>query len=120
MRAEWPLVGRSRELAALRDALARPGGAGAILVGAPGVGKTRLATAVLEAAAQNGIVTERVTATEATASLPFGALASLLPPRSLGDRIDLLRHAADTIAARGAGHTVVLMIDDAHLLDSGS
>ena len=49
MKLSWPLVGRVQELIACERALGVTGG-GVVLVGAPGVGKTRLAREVLIAA----------------------------------------------------------------------
>ena len=43
MLAEWPLIGRRRELAHLRSLTADPRSRGAMLAGPAGVGKTRLA-----------------------------------------------------------------------------
>jgi hypothetical protein len=74
----WRLVGRREELR--RIARARHEGAGGVvLVGQPGVGKTRLAAEVLVEADQDGLATARAIATQAAAAIPLGALAPLLP-----------------------------------------
>ena len=51
-----------------------------MLSGAAGVGKTRLATELLEYAADQGWATQRAVGTRAVAGVPFGAFAHLLPP----------------------------------------
>ena len=45
----WPLIGRDLELEALSEALGDPACAGVGLIGAAGVGKTRLAAEVAKA-----------------------------------------------------------------------
>jgi DNA-binding CsgD family transcriptional regulator len=118
----WPLVGRDRELGRIATAMDRPPPAGAVLVGAAGVGKTRLAMEALQQARGRGATVEWVTATEAAASIPFGPVAHLLPStrEDTASLLDLLRHAADSLAARAQGGRVVLGVDDAHLLDHAS
>ena len=99
-------------------ALRRDGGGGVVVVGEPGVGKTRLAVEALAQAEAAGAVTTRVAATRAAAAIPLGALAPLLP--ELGEGVNPL------IAGRGALRTLagdqplVLLVDDAHLLDDVS
>src|SRR4051812_14145077 len=126
MAADWPLIGRSSELAQVLDCVAGPSAGAIVVAGAPGVGKTRLANEARRRAEANGLPTARATASRAAASIPFGALAPLLPrSESLVDgRLDLLRRAADWMADRAAPvagsdgeRRLVLFIDDAHLLD---
>ena len=116
----WPLVGRSTELERV-TALHVSGRGAVMLAGAAGVGKTRLATECLSRAEARGNVVLRVSATSATAKLPFGAFASLLPemPES-GDLAVILRQAVRSITEQGDGAPVALMVDDAHLLDDSS
>jgi DNA-binding CsgD family transcriptional regulator len=118
----WPLVGRREELAVVRDFLVRPGCAGVVVAGAAGVGKTRLATEALHAAEAAGAATAWATATRAAASIPFGALAHLLPEpdASTRTRLALLRRAGRELRERAAGKQLVLAVDDAHLLDEAS
>jgi DNA-binding CsgD family transcriptional regulator len=118
----WPLVGRREELSVVREFLERPGCAGVVVAGAPGVGKTRLATEALRAAEAAGAATAWVTATRAAASIPFGALAHLLPEpdASTRTRLALLRRAGRELRERAAGRRLVLAVDDAHLLDEAS
>jgi DNA-binding CsgD family transcriptional regulator len=118
----WPLVGRREELAVVRDFLERPGCAGVVVAGAAGVGKTRLATEAVRAAESAGAATAWATATRAAASIPFGALAHLLPEpdASTRTRLALLRRAGRDLRECAAGRRLVLAVDDAHLLDEAS
>ncbi|GAA1286807.1 helix-turn-helix transcriptional regulator [Saccharothrix xinjiangensis] len=98
----WPFTGRAAELAAVRRALR---GAGLVVAGPAGVGKTRL----LEEAAPGRVVR----ATSASRGIPLGALAPLLPDDPAQGPA-LLRQARE--ALRGG----VVAVDDAHLLDDAS
>ncbi|MDQ3885932.1 MAG: ATP-binding protein, partial [Actinomycetota bacterium] len=122
MTLRWELVGRGEELELLRAALADVGTRGAALSGAPGVGKTRLATELLEHAADQGWATQWAVGNRAVASVPFGAFAHLLPP---GDDIatsspEVLRRVGDELRRRSNNRPLALGVDDAHLLDGAS
>ncbi|MDP1804129.1 MAG: AAA family ATPase, partial [Acidimicrobiales bacterium] len=122
MLTSWPLVGRSCELEWLADVLAGGEHFAVILAGRAGVGKTRLASEWLAVAEARGRATARIKAGQSARLLPFGALASLLPGAS-GPSVepaDMLRRARDDIVALGEGRPLVLLVDDAHLLDDAS
>ncbi|WP_431899747.1 LuxR C-terminal-related transcriptional regulator [Nonomuraea sp. bgisy101] len=103
MAGSWPFAGRAAELAEIRSA-----GAGLVVVGAPGVGKSRLV-----AQAVGGLDDVAwVRATAAAAELPLGAFGPLLP--STPPAGNPLGWAADAVRAP------VLVVDDAHLLDAAS
>lgn len=106
----WPLTGRDRELRLIFEALARTGGV--VLAGAAGVGKSRLAR---EAA---GSEPRWLVASDSAREIPLGAFASLLRPdeEAVGD-LSMLHAAA---AALRGNHDQLLVVDDAHLLDSVS
>jgi hypothetical protein len=91
---------------------------GLILAGPAGVGKTRLALETLAVAGQND-VTRWIAATKVTRSIPLGALAPLLPAAlpAVGDGVNLLRVAGDSLLATAGEGRLVLGVDDAHLLD---
>src|SRR5437899_1323560 len=118
----WPLMGRREELALFEQALATSGMSGVVFAGAAGVGKTRLAREALAAAEAKGWVARWAVATQAAASIPFGALAHLLPAVEVGvaNRVELLRGAAARLAEEAGGRRVALGVDDAHLLDDAS
>ncbi|MFD1937424.1 LuxR C-terminal-related transcriptional regulator [Nonomuraea mangrovi] len=103
MAGSWPFAGRAAELAEIRSAAA-----GLVVVGAPGVGKSRLV-----AQAVGGLDDVAwVRATAAAAELPLGAFGPLLP--STPPAGNPLGWAADAVRAP------VLVVDDAHLLDAAS
>ncbi|MET0965148.1 MAG: hypothetical protein ABWZ02_02060, partial [Nakamurella sp.] len=54
-------------------------GAGAVIAGEAGVGKTALAAEVADAAMAQGVPVLRVQATAASRAIPFAALGPLLP-----------------------------------------
>ena len=118
----WSLVGRQEEVVLCRSCVSGDTWRGVVVAGAPGVGKTRLASEVCTAVALAGRVVLRATATEAARTIPLGALAHLLPA-DLGrapTSYDVLRRAGVSIAERGARDPPLVVVDDAHLLDAAS
>jgi DNA-binding CsgD family transcriptional regulator len=120
---EFPLVGRGLELAAVVSGVTGPRPGAFVLAGPAGVGKSRLAAEAAKAAAELGnTATAHVIATRSAASIPFGPFAAFLPagedlhPELLG----LLRQAGEALAERAGTRRLVLVVDDAHLLDDGS
>jgi DNA-binding CsgD family transcriptional regulator len=119
---EFPLVGRGLELDRIVSGVTAPVPCAFVLAGAAGVGKSRLAAEAARAAARLGHATAHVIATRSAASIPFGPFAAFLPasedlhPELLG----LLRQAGEAIAERAGTRRLVLVVDDAHLLDDGS
>jgi DNA-binding CsgD family transcriptional regulator len=120
--AEWPLIGRGEELAAVEQSLASRGAQAVVLAGAPGVGKTRLAREVLGLCQAREYVVRWAAATQAASSIPFGAVAHLMPRLgdTVPDRVELLRRVADGLVAEAGGRRLLVAIDDAHLLDDSS
>ena len=91
-------------------------GAGIVIAGRAGVGKTRLAREAVEAAESRGWLVRSVSGTAAAQGVPLGAFAQWM------DTIDAnpVNVVAAGIAALTAApdHTPVLIsVDDAHLLD---
>jgi len=118
--AAWPLVGRDALVARLRTAVDERR-RGAVLTGPPGVGKSAVARAVVVAAGRDGAATEWVSASEATREIPLGAFAPLLPKDTQPTTpLDLLRRTTAALHARARRTSLVLAIDDAHLLDPAS
>jgi DNA-binding NarL/FixJ family response regulator len=113
------MVGRSRELRVIAEALADPGLHGVVLVGSRGLGKTRLANECLRIGADAGYATARAVATRSAAELPLGALAPLLPDLG-GASADLLGTARRSLAERAGSSRLLLLVDDGHLLDETS
>ncbi len=77
----WPLVGRELELAQITDAHANGACPGAVIHAPAGVGKSRLAREACTAAETNGELALWAQATASSATIPLGALASLIPER---------------------------------------
>src|SRR5829696_1514715 len=116
---DWRLVGRRVELAAVAAALADRNTSGVLFMGEGGVGKTRLAEECLRIGVDAGYSTARVTATRGAADIPLGALAPLFP--ELGDKaVNLMSAARAAVAERAGESQLLLMVDDAHLLDNVS
>jgi DNA-binding NarL/FixJ family response regulator len=114
------LVGRGEELAFCEGVLLRRDGTGLVITGAAGVGKTRLASEALIAAESLDFATLRVTATEAGRAVPLGPFAGALPLDAGEASAHLIALARHAIGNRGDGRRVVLLVDDAHLLDPAS
>ncbi|USX48774.1 LuxR C-terminal-related transcriptional regulator [Lentzea sp. HUAS12] len=98
----WPFVGRDAELAAVRRAVR---GAGLIVAGPAGVGKTRLLDEVT--------CDVRLRASAAMSEIPLGVMAPFLPS---ADSSPLAMLTAVRMALRGR----VVVVDDVHLLDDAS
>jgi len=121
MGGDRPLIGRARELAALTAARADPAAPAALVLGEPGVGKSRLARELLTLAEGEGALVERTHATSSVAAVPLGGLAEIIPEVARSDDLlSLMRSCADRLAERARGRQVVLGVDDAHLLDPAS
>ncbi len=110
------LVGRAEELAYLQSAAAERHGA--VIGGAPGVGKTRLAREVAASLPQWHVAWSA--ATPSTADLPLGGVAGLglgagaLDSPGTGALFFAL---TAELVERAAGRPVLVVVDDAHLLD---
>jgi hypothetical protein len=107
VRTLWPFEGRAAQLAAIRSALST---GGAVVAGPAGVGKSRLAAEAVAGASD----LVRVLATAAASDIPLGAMTHLLPPHPPEGNV--IRWAADALP----GEDLLLLVDDAHLLDSVS
>jgi DNA-binding CsgD family transcriptional regulator len=110
-----PLAGRDDELTAIRRALS--GGSkssGVVIVGAAGVGKTRLAREVLARAESAGERTNWVVGTESARALPLGAFTALIND---ADPIPNVRSLINSFVAQQRQGRILIGVDDAHLLD---
>ncbi len=97
--------------------------ASVVIAGGAGVGKSRLLGAAADAARAGGVaVVPPVLATRAAASIPFGALADLVPDSTASlTGPALLRAVSASLRRRGrGGRPPLLVVDDAHLLDAAS
>ncbi|WP_188188892.1 LuxR C-terminal-related transcriptional regulator [Nonomuraea sp. SYSU D8015] len=114
----WPFVGRGGPLTTVREALRS--GAGVMIAGEAGVGKSRLAAQAL--AGLRGYAVVRALGTETASMIPFGSFAHVLtgPPEE-GE--NLLRWAARHLHAAGqpeSASELLVSVDDAHRLDAAS
>jgi DNA-binding CsgD family transcriptional regulator len=115
----WPFSARDAELAALEDLLLS--GRGAVVIGDAGVGKSRLLTAIGDRAEFLGWRVNRIAATRALTTVPFGAFAAALSvsvARGSGDRFAILQDALAELTSDD-GVPVLLVVDDAQHLDEG-
>jgi len=115
----WPLAGREEDIA---SALAVIGGeqAGILLVGAAGVGKSRVAEELADRLAASGHHVARLAGSAATSSLPLAAAAPLLPADVADSGLPALLSFRRALAEAADGRPVVLVVDDVHLLDEAS
>jgi DNA-binding CsgD family transcriptional regulator len=121
IQAAWPLTGRDRESDRMQQAASKK--RAIVLAGEPGVGKTRLALDFLTRAERAGAATASLTATRPSSEIPFGAFAHLLPNLDSGRSSgvdDLFRSCIDGVLGLANGRRLVLLADDAHLLDDAS
>nr|WP_277816013.1 LuxR C-terminal-related transcriptional regulator [Streptomyces graminilatus] len=91
-----------------------------MLCGPQGVGRTRLAEAMLAQAVEAGFRAGRAVASTATSLVTLGALAHLLPPGvDLSDPVARFTAVAEALVG-GQGDRWAVLVDDAHLLDPAS
>src|SRR5205823_12706439 len=110
-------------LGVLRAALGGRPRRSVVLVGSAGVGKTRLAREALHLAQGGGVTCLWAVATYASAEVPYGGLAAVLPavgPGSSASPGALLRRSAAALTEMAGDRGLVLCVDDAHLLDGAS
>lgn len=111
----WPLTGRAEELRVIEAAISDPDLAGIVICGAAGVGKSRVAREALSCAASNGCETRWAAGTSPARNLPLGAFASWAGSVA-GDSLELVRSVVNGLTSAPEGRTVVLGVDDVHLL----
>lgn len=120
--AEMPLVGRDEELAYLREVRQARPTVGVVVAGRQGVGKSRLVAEAAADARSARWSVERVDGASAAMSVPLSAFAHLAPSAAVasGEPLRLMVAVTDSIGARSARGRLVLLVDDAHLLDEVS
>jgi DNA-binding CsgD family transcriptional regulator/tetratricopeptide (TPR) repeat protein len=101
---------------AIESAITAPDVGGAVIRGAAGVGKSRIAREALKAAASQGSETRWTVGTSSATALPLGAFTAWAPS-SATDSVALLRGVVESLTAAPSGARVVVGVDDAHLLD---
>jgi DNA-binding CsgD family transcriptional regulator/tetratricopeptide (TPR) repeat protein len=112
----WPLIGRSEEMRTIVAAISEPGRAGILVSGPAGVGKSRIVREGLQSVASQGFEPRWAVGTMSARKLPLGAFAPWAGSAST-DRLQLVRGVIDSVTSSPSGRTVVLGVDDVHLLD---
>lgn len=112
----WPLTGRTEELRVIGDALADDVCSGMVIAGPAGVGKTRLARTAGDIAAQSGWAVQRIAGTAAGRPLTLGAFARWADATD-GSPLMLARKVLSGLTAETHGARLLILVDDAHLLD---
>jgi DNA-binding CsgD family transcriptional regulator len=97
-------------------AISDPGLAGILVSGPAGVGKSRVVREGLSSVATKGFEPRWAVGTMSARKLPLGAFAPWTGTAS-SDRLQLVRGVIDSVTAAPSGTTVVLGVDDVHLLD---
>lgn len=110
MAVDWVIAPRDRVLDGLEVGLHER--CGAALLGPTGVGKTSVARTAAEHLAPDFRRVLWITGTESAAAVPFAAVAHLISVPSAGKTADVMRAARDEL-----GSELLVIVDDAHLLD---
>jgi DNA-binding CsgD family transcriptional regulator len=97
-------------------AILAPDVVGIVVRGPAGVGKSRVAREALSAAASQGCETRWVVGTSSARAIPLGAFTAWAQP-GVTDTVQLLRGVIESVTAAPSGATVVVGVDDVHLLD---
>ena len=116
MRLPWPLTGRSEEMRAIEAAILDSDVGGIVVRGAAGVGKSRIAREALSAAVSRGCEGQWAVGTSSARTLPLGAFTAWAQS-GVTDTVQLVRGVIESLTAASAGATVVVAVDDVHLLD---
>lgn len=113
----WPLTGRDEELKLVVAALCDESEHGGVaIVGRPGVGKTRLAREAAATAISRGWVVRMVSGTAAAHAIPLGAFAEWIDQAGV-QPLNLVAAVSSSLVSTPSGKPVVVVVDDAHLLD---
>ncbi|MGO9033037.1 LuxR C-terminal-related transcriptional regulator [Mycobacterium sp.] len=116
MRLSWPFIGRSEEMQAIEAAILASDASGIVVYGAAGVGKSRIAREALSAAESQGCECRWAVGTSSARAIPLGAFTAWAPS-GVTDTVQLLRGVIESLTSAAAGATVVVCVDDVHLLD---
>ncbi|MEU0877446.1 AAA family ATPase [Lentzea sp. NPDC005914] len=129
---EVPILGRDRELAGLRAALVAATGRLVLVGGDAGIGKSRLATAALDMAAEYGIGSARGQAVDDPGMpplWPWRRVARDLPslgrvlagshfdPADATSRFAMVADAVDALVAEAGSTGLLIVLEDVHWAD---
>ena len=115
---QWPLIGRTEELAVIADATRTTAdhAAGIVLSGSAGVGKTRVAREVVACCGPRTARRHWIVGTASARSVPLGAFADIASDFG-PDPLRRVREVIDGLIGDARDGEVVVGVDDAHLLD---
>jgi DNA-binding CsgD family transcriptional regulator len=116
MRLSWPLTGRSEEMGAIEAAIVASDVSGIVISGAAGVGKSRIAREAVSAAGSRGCEGRWAVGTSSARTVPLGAFTAWAQS-GVTETVQLVRGVIESLTTAPAGTTVVMGIDDVHLLD---
>jgi DNA-binding CsgD family transcriptional regulator len=116
VRVRWPFIGRSEEMQAIEAAILASDVSGIVVYGAAGVGKSRIAREALSAAESHGCEGRLAIGTSSARAIPLGVF-SAWAQSGVTDTVQLLRGVIESLTSAAAGATVVVCVDDVHLLD---
>ncbi|MFI6368834.1 LuxR C-terminal-related transcriptional regulator [Nocardia sp. NPDC050630] len=116
--AQSPLVGRVEELDWLLESTTAAS-CGVLLAGFAGVGKTRLVSEVVDRWRARGRECRWFVATRSAGSVPLGVFAELAETIEV-DPLRRIRDVVGAVSAPAASGRVLVVVDDAHLLDEQS
>lgn len=116
----WPFEGRDSTVDELAAWYEDPACGGMILTGPPGVGKTRLAAAVMDRLRRRTAIVVHMVANEALRGVPYGTMAHLLAPDAVNERgevdpVRLFQELQRFVVEAGQGRMVVGVDDLPHL-----
>jgi DNA-binding NarL/FixJ family response regulator len=118
--AEWPLVGRTEELDLLRALRTSVPAQSAVISGAAGVGKSRLANEALHQGAREGWATLAIRGTSGYSVVPFGPLRTVLQVRGTGEAGELTALIEQELLDMRTPKGLLVLADDAQNLDDAS
>lgn len=110
------MIGRDQQLGEVTRLLLADGVLGVAVAGAPGVGTSRMARAVVRGAAETGWTVRSAAATTTSQAIPFGAFARWTDDRG-GAPSAVTRRIVDTLISGARPERLLVFVEDAHLLD---
>ena len=115
---QWPLIGRSEELAVIAEATRGPieRARGIVISGSAGVGKTRVAREAVAACGVRGARRHWIIGTASARSVPLGVFADIASDFG-PDPLRRVREVIDGLIGGTRPGEAVIGVDDAHLLD---